>query len=354
MGCPVRARALLGLVLVFSCACAGILGLKPEGSRDHPFEHQAHSDAGVHCLKCHDGVQRAGDDDPLHIPTTKTCLGCHEKPHDDRDCNGCHGLPFTRAGAGRARDVVRFAHGDHREATKADCVRCHSDVGSGSAVLRPRMASCLSCHEHQGQMSGQDCNSCHVDLKTEGTVPEDHLVHGADFVQAHGAQAASAEGLCSTCHAERDCASCHAGGKMPITPDRLAFDRPTGPGLHRPGFLARHSMEATQSAGLCTTCHAPESCASCHEREKLSATMKGSRNPHLPGWIGPRGSRNEHGPAALRDPASCAGCHGGAGEELCVDCHRVGGPGGAPHPRGREPEGSKLRFPCSRCHQGGL
>jgi len=31
---------------------------------------------------------------------------------------------------------------------------------------------------------------------------------------------------------------------------------------------------------------------------------------------------------------SCAGCHGGAGEQLCVGCHKVGGPGGNPHGAG--------------------
>jgi hypothetical protein len=159
--------------------------------------------------------------------------------------------------------------------------------------------------------------------------------------------------MCSTCHAERFCSSCHAGGMMPVTPDRLAFDAPRGQGLHRAGFLARHSLEAADNPGLCTTCHAPESCASCHQREKLDATSKKSRNPHPPGWIGPRGSRNDHGPATWRDPASCEGCHGGAGEKLCVDCHRVGGPGGDPHPPGHEPSGSKLRVPCNRCHTGG-
>jgi len=346
-------RAALGLVLVFSCACAGILGLKPESSPEHAFEHRAHAEAGVHCLTCHDGVQRTGDTGELHIPMTSTCTSCHAKPHDTRDCNGCHGLPYTRAGASRARDVVRFEHAAHRQATKADCVRCHSDAGSGIGVLRPRMASCLSCHEHQGQMSAQDCGSCHVDLETEGTLPEDHLVHPADFATAHGAQAAAADGLCATCHSERECASCHAGGKMPTTPDRLAFDRPTGPGLHRPGFLARHALDASEAGGLCTTCHAPESCASCHDRERLVASGKGRLNPHPPGWIGPPGSRNDHGPATWRDPASCASCHGGAGEQLCVDCHQVGGPGGDPHPPGREPGGSKSRFPCARCHHGG-
>ncbi len=347
-------RAAVASLLVFSCACAGILGLRPARDPGHAFEHRAHAEAGVHCLECHEGVQRAADEGALHLPGTKTCTGCHAKPHDERDCAGCHGLPYTRAGAVRARQVVRFDHGAHRQATKVDCVRCHADAASGAAVLRPKMAVCLGCHEHEREMAALDCGSCHVDLQLEGTMPEDHDVHGENFARDHGPAASRDQGMCATCHAERFCVSCHAAGKMPLSPDRLHFDRASATGLHRFGFLARHAIEARSDPGLCTTCHAPEACASCHERERLLASGVGdARDPHPRGWLGPRGSRNDHGPAAWRDPASCEACHGGAGERLCVECHRVGGPGGDPHPPGHRPGGNKIQQPCVRCHTGG-
>lgn len=51
----------------------------------------------------------------------------------------------------------------------------------------------------------------------------------------------------------------------------------------------------------------------------------------------------------------CASCHGGAGEMLCVGCHRVGGPGGNPHAPGFS---SQMRpavdRPCVLCHGGAL
>jgi hypothetical protein len=279
---------------------------------------------------------------------------CHEKPHDPRACDSCHGLPYTRASAERAREVLTFSHADHMAKTKADCVRCHSDAGSGASIMRPKMATCLSCHQHDKEMGAQDCDGCHVDLKNEGTMPEDHLVHDAMFAKDHAAVAQTSGELCKSCHTETFCVTCHAGERMPVTPDKLAFDVPKMGGLHRAGFLARHADEARNAPGLCTSCHAPESCQTCHERQDLSAsgTLQ-PRNPHPSGWVGPPGSRNDHGPATWRDPAACEACHGGAGEKLCIGCHQVGAAGGNPHPPGRMPVGSKAVQPCVRCHVGG-
>jgi hypothetical protein len=55
--------------------------------------------------------------------------------------------------------------------------------------------------------------------------------------------------------------------------------------------------------------------------------------------------------SARIDPASCASCHGGAGEQLCVNCHKVGGPGGNIHGPGFSSIKSKTRdVPCRQCH----
>lgn len=344
--------ALLAGALVGTSACAGLLGIRPTDAT-RPFEHRAHAEAGVHCLSCHDGIASAGDAGDLHLPSTNTCTSCHEEPHDPSPCGACHGLSYTRASAARAKATLVFDHGAHREATSADCVRCHADAGSGAAVMRPRMADCLGCHGHDEAFAVKNCDSCHVDLRGEGTRPDDHFIHGSDFTNAHAAAASRADGMCATCHAPRFCTSCHVAGVMPITPGRLRFDEPRSGGLHPAGFLSHHAEASAASAGLCTTCHAPESCASCHDRQRLGATRAEPTNPHPPGWIGPRGSGNLHGPATWRDPASCEACHGGAGQRLCVKCHAVGAGGGDPHMPGSKPTGDRARMPCSLCHTGG-
>jgi len=47
---------------------------------------------------------------------------------------------------------------------------------------------------------------------------------------------------------------------------------------------------------------------------------------------------------------ACASCHGGAGEALCVDCHRVGGIGGSIHPSNFSSDRNLTELPCRLCH----
>jgi Cytochrome c7 and related cytochrome c len=349
----VRSRALFLLLVAalgLSAACAEILGFRPPGHR--PFEHRAHVLQGISCTRCHGGVSMAGEEGPLHLPGTRDCVGCHEKPHDDRDCSICHGLPSTRAAAALARQELRFQHSTHMPRVKGNCVRCHLDIETGADVLRPRMATCGSCHEHQAQIT-TDCDRCHVDIRAEDRKPDDHLIHGPGFLREHAARAAGSQEVCTGCHQESFCAGCH-GVTTPALPEHMAFDEPMRAGVHRAGFLARHPEEARTDPGLCTTCHSPNVCSTCHDRERVSVVGGGS-SPHPSGWLGPPGQRNDHGRAAWRDPDTCAGCHSGAGEMMCVGCHKVGGVGGNPHPAGwvsrRTP---KTDRPCRLCHGNGL
>jgi hypothetical protein len=230
-------------------------------------------------------------------------------------------------------------------AVHGDCVRCHTEIAAARppSVL-PRMATCFGCHQHRDQWAMRDCDGCHVDLRDEGVVPDDHLVHDGDFVREHGVRAASARDLCASCHTERQCASCHGEGTVPVLPWKLAPGEVSLSGLHRAGFVARHADEARADPGICTTCHSEGSCVDCHSRQNVAGTT--ARSPHPPGW-----ANGEHGQQARIDPISCAGCHGGAGEQLCVGCHTVGGPGGDPHGPGftsRKDEHHDL--PCRLCH----
>jgi hypothetical protein len=340
------------IVAVALAACAGVLGLqRGAASPSRPFEHRAHVLKGINCVECHAGVSAAGDQGALHFPTDSDCRRCHQKPHDERPCSGCHGESYVRGGVELAREHLRFRHDRHMLAVEGDCVRCHVEViEPHPESIVPRMATCFGCHQHRDQWALRDCDGCHVDLGNEGTLPSDHLVHDGDWIRAHGVRAASARDLCASCHSERSCAACHGAGTVPALPARLAFDDVRLPGLHRAGFLARHALESRADPGLCTSCHSDSSCADCHARQGVApgTTM---RNPHPPGWLttGPGGG--DHGVQARLDPAACAGCHGGAGEQLCVGCHRVGGPGGNPHGHGFASNKDKHHdVPCRECH----
>jgi predicted CXXCH cytochrome family protein len=343
-------RVLAAVACLALAACVSVLGFRPTDP-SHPFEHRAHAVHGVNCVVCHAGVATAGDVEPLHLPSQATCLGCHAKPHDPRACLDCHGAAYVRDAALLARRHLRFEHRAHQAASQGDCVRCHEAVAEEHPeTLRPTMATCFGCHEHREQWTLRSCDGCHKDLAAEGTPPSSHLVHDGDWLREHGARAASARDLCASCHTERSCAACHGGGTVPALPARMQFEDVPLAGLHRAGFLARHPDEARAAPGLCTTCHTENSCQSCHERRHLAGTSV-SRSPHPRGWITTGVGGGDHGVQARIDPTACAGCHSGAGEQLCIGCHRVGGPGGSPHPPGFRSNRKKTHdLPCRECH----
>ena len=45
---------------------------------------------------------------------------------------------------------------------------------------------------------------------------------------------------------------------------RIGFADQMRASVHRAGFASRHSLEARSDPGACSTCHAPDRCASCH------------------------------------------------------------------------------------------
>jgi hypothetical protein len=349
-------KALVLFVVVLFAACAPMLGFRPREAK--PFPHFAHVSKMINCRVCHEGIESAEAGDTLHIPGNASCQrsGCHEKPHDPRPCDSCHGQPYVRQGAALTHDALGFSHRAHLSRTRGECVACHSPVAQDSDHIRPPMALCLGCHEHRDQMASNRCETCHKDLRGEHVAPSDHLVHDGDWLREHGARAGEARELCSTCHAERFCLGCHGVGTVALLPEKMHFEDTTAPGVHRAGFMSRHPLEAATQPGLCLTCHTSDTCERCHTREGVTAVSPADkgRSPHPPGWLGLPGQPNDHGPAAWRDPSACATCHSGGGEALCIGCHRVGGVGGNPHRPGWT---SNLRktsdMPCVLCHAVG-
>lgn len=329
------------LACVALAACAGVLGLR----RDAPlsFPHRTHVVAGVSCTRCHTGLDRPGPE--LHLPTDAACTSCHDPPHDRRPCGGCHSAPAAVAELVEARDHLRFDHRSHIATTRGNCMRCHDGVATGAARIRPPMATCFRCHDDA--RAARRCETCHRDLAERSVLPASHLAHDGDWLREHGTRAASSGDLCETCHQTSFCARCHGQTAPPLPASRPLLD-PNRTSVHRAGFAARHALEARSDPGACTTCHTPDRCAACHTEKGLAGDGRGS--PHGAGWIGITASENRHGREARRDPASCASCHGGAGEQLCVRCHAVGGVGGNPHPPGFSSRLPLTAMPCRMCH----
>ena len=336
-------RVAVMIAIIGIGACAGILGFTKAGPR--AFPHRAHVLAGVPCTRCH--VDVTADPAALHLPDDATCISCHVKPHDSHPCLACHVAASALAELVEARDHLVFDHAKHAGPTKGDCVRCHVGIADGDDHMRPPMATCFNCHAHDAARDARNCNACHRGLEDTKLLPQSHLAHDGDWMREHGTRAASSGDVCQTCHREEFCAECH-GKTVAALPATQHFADPFSPSVHRAGFTARHALEARAEPGACATCHTPDRCASCHL--KLGIAGDGRRSPHPPGWVGIGADGNEHGREARRDPTACASCHDGAGQALCVSCHKVGGGGGNPHPAGWSSHVSLSSMPCRLCH----
>lgn len=340
--------ALLLALAAGAVACAGVLGIRSPPAR--AFEHRAHAIEGVACVRCHTQVAKAGAASPLDLPGEARCTSCHQQPHDRNPCGQCHGRADDRHAVAEAKRHLVFSHADHTAITQGRCTRCHDAVQFRDGPLRPVMATCLSCHEHREQWAARSCQPCHRDLEDEQARPASHVVHGDDFLHRHGMMAAGSRDLCSSCHSESECAACH-GSNVAALPSRLRFDEPRTADMHAAGFFARHGIEARTDQTLCTTCHRDaRDCQDCHRERGLLRADATHGSPHPPGWVGIGTGGGRHGSEARLNPVSCAACHGGAGESLCVGCHRVGAPGGSPHPPGFRSNKRASELPCRLCH----
>jgi hypothetical protein len=333
------------------------------GGRDgqHPteadqirFPHAAHARAGVACLACHEEIYDAKTLEARYLPPEAKCLECHKEKKAQGDCGFCHRDAAHPATYPKVERSLRLSHADHIERVKEDCSVCHQKlpelVNTGSTV--PTMGSCTGCHDHATEVAAGTCDSCHVDLRRFPLRPVSLFSHQGDFVHQHGPMARAAGEGCARCHDQTFCADCHA--RTVALPIEIKFpERVTADFIHRADYVSRHAIEAHADEGLCRRCHGQSFCDSCHTAQGLTPQSTNPRSPHPPDFSFP-GSPNSHGPLARRDITACAACHDQGARSNCVDCHKVGGVGGDPHPPGwtsHHPQGEINRNPmCLTCH----
>jgi hypothetical protein len=218
--------------------------------------------------------------------------------------------------------------------------------------MAPPMDACLSCHEHKQEYSAGRCGGCHLDLRKYRLEPLSTFSHQGDFVRELGASARATAETCAQCHEQTFCSDCHA--KTVSTKIEVKFpERVDSYFIHRNDFISRHAVEAQAEPATCRRCHGSSFCENCHQAQNLTPFGSNPRDPHPSGWSFP-GSANFHGTAARRDILSCAGCHDQGAQSICVDCHKVGGVGGNPHPPGWEARHGRDEMMhngmCHACH----
>jgi len=147
--------------------------------------------------------------------STTRCTGCHVRA----DCLDCHRPNAAARGAGYHPDGFIARHPASAYTREASCSDCHN-VG----------AFCTSCHARAG-----------LTASGGGVLRSGYHDARRFFVVGHGQAARQGLESCVSCHAERDCLTCHSalGGRR-FNP-------------HGPGFDATRLRR--KAFAMCTVCH---------------------------------------------------------------------------------------------------
>ncbi len=214
---------------------------KLEAPADHHdpeflFRHggPAHKSPGT-CATCH---------------TQESCLTCHiGKPASVRV------LPVAGPGRGEGASTERVRPPSHGK----DFSEIHGPV----ADARPQ--SCEGCHVRP------QCLDCHRPNPADQTPG----YHPAGFLSRHPSAAYTRETSCSDCHnTGQFCSDCHVKAG-------LSAQGALNGGYHdaKQFFTLNHGQAARQNLESCVTCHAERDCLTCH------SVVGGRRfNPHGPGF----------------------------------------------------------------------
>ncbi len=195
------------------------------------------------------------------------CATCHARP----SCTACHVAPFPTAVAAMAMPAPDRAVG---AVVSREPPITHTAVfreGHGAeATATPR--ACATCHARQ------DCLACHRPNPAGGAGRGDY--HPTTFLARHPAAAYARQTTCADCHnVQQFCASCHQQAG-------LGGGNTTGGATYHDGkaaFFVGHGQAARQSLESCVSCHAERDCTTCH------AAVGGRRfSPHGPNFDGER------------------------------------------------------------------
>jgi hypothetical protein len=344
---PTR-TALLGVVLALAALFAAC-----SRSRPSQFPHRAHlvelacgKPGQPECLKCN-GCHSPRQHGRAHqLPDESFCARCHQKDAHDV-------VQVLQAPPRRPFGPITFDHDKHLDMPQivGQCVPCHSGVIESDEQRIPPMSKCLQCHEHEQQFQAGVCTPCHAATDLRKILPQSFMRHEGNFMRHHASLVADQGQLCQACHTQADCSNCHDLSQIMSVEQRQPekIDRQF---VHRADFVVRHAMEAQSQPAKCLRCHEPSTCDACHLERGVSANRLGGRSPHPPEWVSTDpGGLNLHGRHARRDILLCASCHDQGPATNCIRCHRVGGPGGNPHPGGWRSSRSTGDSMCRYCHE---
>jgi Cytochrome c7 and related cytochrome c/Doubled CXXCH motif (Paired_CXXCH_1) len=366
-----------------------------------PFTHARHARLFLMCSSCHAGITTG--ERSTAFPAPALCASCHDGTVQPR--------VQWAAPAARGAGLLVFSHPAHlAKAKDIACESCHAvaDPTVWMGVHRATPERCVSCHAHNASAHLADdnaCATCHrplvgattlTDARVAG-LPQPPSHARADFLGLHGVAARATTANCATCHARESCQRCHVdGGRntpaiLALGPDarvaRLVRGRvsvyPT-PVSHRVSqFALVHGKTARADVAGCATCHARESCETCHIGDGARDVLRrlpSAREATAPGVqlrhaapassillvsaltqqtdttqhkvnVHPGGFIRSHGGMARSGELQCASCHA---QRFCADCHAGERVSRRYHPNNfistHAPQAYGREVDCASCH----
>ena len=144
--------------------------------------------------------------------------------------------------------------------------------------------------------------------------------HTPDIQGATRADANARPMTCASCHARESCTSCHVGARSrAVAAMSPAASGTAGaqwtraaPSSHTWEFREGHGAEANARPATCETCHVRSTCLECHRPD-------GGRQSgyHAQGFL------TRHPSSAYAREANCSDCHNPA--QFCQSCHQKAG-----------------------------
>lgn len=249
---------LLGLI----AACSAVTTRSPD---QIGFSHHVHTEQELECAECHGALLADANRAVQGIPGKAECAACHDV-EDKQACATCHSNAQQPSTWVRGRDnYIRFSHQAHT-GREAHCEACHQGAAhwpslAGTPQPKPGHDICVSCHKKD--LDGGDCRMCHDRLDTYPERPTAVIPHKPGFFARHRVEALASEDTCAQCHRQSFCTDCH-GGNMTVRPSLRTPERVDREFMHSGDWLSRHGMEVRVVDTGCLKCHNTSFCSSCH------------------------------------------------------------------------------------------
>jgi len=139
-------------------------------------------------------------------------------------------------------------------------------ISYGCAAISDR-ESVPSQHPIKFDTGRPNCLECHDDEVSGALKPYGSFAHTAVWLQEHGTYASQGQNLCTACHSPSWCQTCHANVEE-LLPSIRFGNRPDLEGPpHRGDYIVQHQIEGRVDPGSCVTCHGNrnnETCSRCH------------------------------------------------------------------------------------------